>query len=127
MSCAICVHVFRDPYVYVFQSIIASAVSQPLTCGRLRCGHTFCQVCLEGYFDTKLQTHIQINPDYAEYIHNMPRYRLVLQQHDMDAEVRQHILGEIAAINATAPRPELNCPTCRLLVLSRPSWEISPE
>ncbi|KAH9931495.1 uncharacterized protein B0H18DRAFT_989628 [Fomitopsis serialis] len=100
VDCTICAYVLYNPCV-------------------LPCGHTFCQTCLEEYFDGIFAEHVVANP--ALDVPDVLPYHQALRQVNLDEAMRQQIRLELANVQAAHPRPAYICPMCRTPVTSTPA------
>ncbi|KAJ7668449.1 hypothetical protein DFH06DRAFT_1181719 [Mycena polygramma] len=97
INCEICTTVLWTPYILS------------------GCGHTFCMKCLVEWFSRTLATHMTANPGWRS---NQPAYHL------LNPRLRAH--PYIAAMAAQqGPQPEFSCPTCRMVVTTKPIEDYS--
>ncbi|CCM06210.1 uncharacterized protein FIBRA_08454 [Fibroporia radiculosa] len=99
ISCEICTLKLWTPYV-------------------LPCGHSFCQTCLQDWFNTTLAQHMTSHPDYNQPA--LAPYRTALQNPGLPQQTRLQIQMHITQLESRQPRPQYTCPTCRSLVKTKP-------
>ena len=85
------------------------------------CGHTFCQPCLEGWFNTTLVQHMAVHPNYSPNTPNpmfngLPIQDLMAQ----NAQIRLYLQQMFPHYQPPVPAPQYTCPTCREPVKNRP-------
>ena len=88
---------------------------------RLACGHTFCKDCLQDWFSTAHMQHLTAHPAYDPQRLIPVHLRAALARHDLAPPQRRNIEREIALITASTPHPQYSCPTCRVLIRTKPA------
>jgi len=88
------------------------------------CGHTFCQSCLEDWFNTTLAQHMVAHPNYNANAQNQSLNSLPRLIYDYLARnnVAQQDQLRLRAMfpHHGMPTPQYTCPTCRKQVKNRP-------
>ncbi|KAI1784737.1 hypothetical protein LXA43DRAFT_1066518 [Ganoderma leucocontextum] len=87
----------------------------------LGCGHTFCAACLENWFNTAYGRHLETYSAYNPQRLIPAHFTAQLARNDLPYYERRDIKRQIAIIFTTAPQPQYSCPTCRVLVRTKPA------
>ncbi|OBZ77193.1 hypothetical protein A0H81_02510 [Grifola frondosa] len=101
LLCTICMTEMWSPYVLV-------------------CGHTFCQECLEKWFDGTFVQHLETHNNYIPNDPVLANYQAALENLHMPDEMHRQLHAEAMAIIGQQPQPQYTCPSCRVLVKNRP-------
>ncbi|KAI0915749.1 hypothetical protein AcW1_003736 [Taiwanofungus camphoratus] len=101
ISCEICTLKLWTPYV-------------------LPCGHTFCQTCLQDWFNTTLVQHIANHPHYDMQNPHLQAYYDALRNPHLPVQTRLQLEMHIVMIQQQQPTPQYTCPSCRAVVKYRP-------
>ncbi|OBZ73044.1 hypothetical protein A0H81_07121 [Grifola frondosa] len=101
LLCTICMTEMWSPYVLI-------------------CGHTFCQECLEKWFDGTFVQHLETHNNYIPNDPVLANYQAALENPHMPDEMRRQLHAEAMAIIGQQPQPQYTCPSCRVLVKNKP-------
>ncbi|KAF8995455.1 hypothetical protein BDQ17DRAFT_1250636, partial [Cyathus striatus] len=100
LNCEICTHRIWTPYILP------------------GCGHSFCQSCLQDWFSTILTQYMNNHPEYNPNAPNV--YINQLAALIADPRLLQHPQITHMLAHRVQQKPSYTCPTCRILVLSKP-------
>ncbi|KAJ4476095.1 hypothetical protein C8J55DRAFT_562137 [Lentinula edodes] len=81
----------------------------------LKCGHTYCQSCLQDWFSTTLVQHMAANPNYSV---NQPQHPYGADTYAAYPGFAQHHYMHL--LGAATPQPHYTCPLCRKQVRNPP-------
>ncbi|KAL4248910.1 hypothetical protein ABKN59_007570 [Abortiporus biennis] len=87
----------------------------------LQCGHTFCQTCLQDWFNTTLAQYMNTHPHYNPNPPTLAQYRIALGNRNLDPLHRRHLERQIQAFLMTMEHPSYTCPACRVNVRMKPA------
>ncbi|KAF5385909.1 hypothetical protein D9615_002359 [Tricholomella constricta] len=85
------------------------------------CGHTFCQSCLQDWFDTTLAQFMTAHPHYDvndPVPNNLRQWQAMM--HSPHVVQNPHTAAYITQMLRQTPQPDYTCPTCREAVKNRP-------
>lgn len=87
----------------------------------LACGHTFCQGCIQDWFSTCLVKHLEVYPNYDAQRLLRPELRAFLARPDLPPHARRKAECESIMMLLGTPQPEYSCPTCRVVIRTKPA------
>ena len=85
-------------------SIVAAAADFMIA--RLTCGHSFCQDCLQDWFNTTLVQFMAANPAYNPHPPAMQQYMIYLRRPDIPLGQRRAIQRELQAMLDSMEKPD---------------------
>ena len=91
-----------------------------LTFHSLSCGHTFCKRCLQDWFGDTLAKHLVVHPDYDAQRIVPPQIIATITRPNMHEAHKRAAQREAFNKLASSSHPPYSCPTCRVLIRSKP-------
>ncbi|KAI1783910.1 hypothetical protein LXA43DRAFT_855257, partial [Ganoderma leucocontextum] len=79
----------------------------------LQCGHSFCELCVYAWFQTKLDQHHREHPGYDPRSFVPTHWLTPLQDRDLPWPTRITIVAKIDEAILQSTHPHYSCPCCR--------------